>query len=334
LKTIQLGTTDVQVSQIGLGCMIMGTTTPEDEAVQMLDRYVDAGGNFLDTADCYCWWNEQGTLGGHSEALLGRWLQRRGRRDDIILATKGSATVPNQDGVWVDGVPNWDIARTRFAGAGARTLHEAIDGSLQRLGVDYVDLYYVHVDDLNTPLEETLQALADIVAAGKARYIGWSNVTTDRLLRIRELCAQNGWPLPVAIQQQHSYLRPRPDSTNRSIVTDGQLAYLRANRDQTLVAYSPILKGIYDLPADKRAEHWMMSEYASPAAQARLAVLDAVAAEVGATPNQVVTAWLLRSSSPSVVPLIGPRTLDQFDNSMAALDVTLTDEQVARLDAA
>jgi aryl-alcohol dehydrogenase-like predicted oxidoreductase len=333
LKTIQLGTTDVQVSRLALGCMIMGTLTPEPEAVAILDRYVEAGGNFLDTADCYCWWNEQGTLGGHSEALLGRWLRRRGRRDDIILATKGSATVPNQEGVWVDGVPNWDVARTRFAGAGAKTLHESIDGSLQRLGVDYVDLYYVHVDDLNTPLEETLQALADIVAAGKARYIGWSNVTTDRLQRIRELCASNGWPLPVAVQQQHSYLRPRPDSTNRSIVTDEQLAYLRAHRDQTLIAYSPILKGIYD-SAEKQAGHWLMEEYAGPATQARLAVLDAVAAEVGATPNQVVLAWLLRSSAPPVVPLIGPRTLDQFDNAMAALDVTLTDEQVARLDAA
>jgi aryl-alcohol dehydrogenase-like predicted oxidoreductase len=333
LKTIQLGTSDLQVSQLALGCMIMGTVTPEAEAMEMLDRYVDAGGNFLDTADCYSWWNAEGTLGGQSEELLGRWLRRRGRRDDIILATKGSATVPNQEGIWVDGVPNWDLARTRFAGAGADTLREAIDGSLKRLGVDYVDLYYVHVDDLNTPLEETLQALAEIVAAGKARYIGWSNVTTDRLRRIRELCAENGWPLPVAIQQQHTYLRPRPDATSRSLVTDEQLAYLRAHRDQTLVAYSPILKGIYD-SAEKRAGHWLMADYDGPAAQNRLAVLQAVAAEVGATPNQVVLAWLLRSSSPPVVPLIGPRTLDQFDSAMAALDVSLTDEQVARLDAA
>src|SRR5690606_10803517 len=184
VKTIELGTTSTQVSQVALGCMIMGTTTPEPEAVAILDRYVEAGGTFLDTADCYAWWNEEGTLGGHSEELIGRWLRRRGRRDDIFLATKGSGTVPNQEGIWVDGVPNWDLARTRFAGAGAQTLRAAIDGSLKRLGVDHVDLYYVHVDDLATPLEETLEALAGIVAAGKARYLGWSNVSTARLQRI------------------------------------------------------------------------------------------------------------------------------------------------------
>lgn len=331
MKTVELGTT--QVSQLALGCMIMGTTTPEDEAVAMLDRYVEAGGTFLDTADCYAWWNEQGTLGGHSEELLGRWLRRRGRRDDIFLATKGSGQVPNQDGVWVDGVPDWNVARQRFAGAGAQTLRDAIDGSLRRLGVDYVDLYYVHVDDLSTPLEETLEALAGIVKAGKARYIGWSNVTTARLERIRDLCLENGWPLPVAIQQQHSYLRPRPDVTSASVVTDEQLAYLRAHPDQTLVAYSPQLKGIYDDPI-KRAEHWIMADFQGPAAQQRFAVLDAVAAEVGATPNQVVLAWLLQSSSPRVVPLVGPRTLAQFENSLAALDVVLSDEQMARLDQA
>jgi aryl-alcohol dehydrogenase-like predicted oxidoreductase len=331
LKTIELGTTGVPVSQLALGCMIMGTTTPEPEAVAILDRYVEAGGTFLDTADCYCWWNEQGTLGGHSEELLGRWLRRRGRRDDVILATKGSATVPDQEGVWVDGTPNWELARTRFAGAGAETLRAAIDGSLRRLGVDYVDLYYVHVDDLNTPLEQTLAALAEIVAAGKARYIGWSNVSTQRLERIRALCAQHGWPLPVAIQQQHTYLRPKPDVANVSIVDDEQLAYLKAHPDQTLVAYSPLLKGIYDSAA-KRAGHWLMDSYDGPAAEQRLAVLDAVAAEVGATPNQVVLAWLLRASAPTVVPLIGPRTFEQFETALAALDVALTDEQAARLD--
>jgi aryl-alcohol dehydrogenase-like predicted oxidoreductase len=327
----QAGT--AQVSQLALGCMLMGTTTPEDEAVAILDRYVEAGGNFLDTADCYAWWSEQGTLGGHSESLLGRWLRRRGRRDDIFLATKGSAEVPNQDGLWVNGEPNWDLARQRFAGAGAQTLRRAIDNSLRRLGVDHVDLYYVHVDDLATPLEETLEALAGIVKAGKARYLGWSNVTTARLQQIRDLCIANGWPLPIAIQQQHTYLRPRPDVTSASVVTDEQLAYLREHPDQTLVAYSPLLKGVYDDPV-KRAEHWLMADYQGPATQQRLAVLDAVAAELGARPGQVVLAWLLRSCAPQVVPLIGPRTFAQLEDSLAALDLVLSDEQVARLDQA
>jgi aryl-alcohol dehydrogenase-like predicted oxidoreductase len=329
VKAVELGTTGTSASQLALGCMIMGTTTPEPEAVAILDRYVEAGGTFLDTADCYAWWSAPGTLGGQSEELLGRWLRRRGRRDDLILATKGSGVVPDQEGVWVDGVVDWSLARQRYAGAGARTLHEAIDGSLRRLGVDYVDLYYVHVDDLATPLEETLQALAEIVAAGKARFIGWSNVTTQRLSRIRELCAENGWPLPAAIQQQHTYLRPRPDSAGSSIVDDEQLGYLRSHPDQTLVAYSPILKGVYD-DAAKRA--WMMAAYDGPQAQQRLAALASVAEEVRATPNQVVLAWLLRQSSPTLVPLVGPRTLDQLETALAALSVAITDDQVARLD--
>jgi len=156
---------------------------------------------------------------------------------------------------------------------------------------------------------------------------------TDRLERIRALCAENGWPLPVAIQQQHTYLRPRPDVTSASIVDDAQLAYLGAHPDQTLVAYSPILKGIYD-DAAKRSEHWMMADYQGPSAEARLAAVGEVAAEVGASPNQVVLAWLLRQSSPAVVPLVGPRTLDQLETALSALTVSLSDDQVARLDRA
>jgi len=330
MKTVELGQTGLEVSQLALGCMIMGTTTPEPEAVAILDRYVEAGGTFLDTADCYAWWFEQGTLGGHSEELLGRWLARRGRRDDIFLATKGSGMVPDQRGVWTDGVPDWELARTRFAGAGAATLRAAIDASLTRLGTDHVDLYYVHVDDLATPLEETLEALAGIVAAGKVRYLGWSNVSTDRLARIRELCAANGWPLPVAVQQQHTYLRPAA-AAKASIVDDSQLGYLRSHPDQTLVAYSPLLKGIYD-DAAKRSGHWMMADYGGPDTQGRLSVLAEVAREVGATPNQVVLAWLLHQRTPAIVPLVGPRTLDQLETALGAVPVTLTDEQVARLD--
>lgn len=332
MKTVELGRTGEHVSQLALGCMLMGTRTDEATSLQMLDRYADAGGTFLDTADCYCWWERPGDRGGHSEQLLSRWFARSGRRDDVFLATKGSGMLRDLDGMFDGDGVDWSKARQRFVGAGGDTLRHAIDGSLQRLGTDRIDLYYVHVDDESTPLEETLQALADIVAAGKARYIGWSNVRTERLRRIRQLCAENGWPAPVAVQQQHSYLRRRFDQPDVSIVDGGQLSYLREFTDQSLVAYSPILNGIYDDPA-KRSGHHKMAPYEGPDAEAQLAVLAEVAAEVGATPNQVVLAWLLRQSAPPVIPLIGPRTLEQYDAAAAALDVTLTDEQSARLDA-
>lgn len=334
MRTVELGRTGEQVSQLALGCMLMGTLTDEETSYAMLDRYLAAGGTFLDTADCYAWWTGPDRRGGESESLLGRWLARRGRRDDVFLATKGSAVVTDLDAVWAGrSEPDWDLARRTFAGAAAATLRQAIDGSLRRLGTDHVDLYYVHVDDRATPLEETLEALAGIVAAGKARYIGWSNVRTWRLERIRQLADRHGWPAPVALQQQHSYLRPRPGVVNPSIVDVEQLDYLREHDDLTLVAYSPILKGVYDDPA-KRDGHWAMQPYEGPDAQTRLGVLTEVAGEVGVTPNQLVLAWLLAQRNPTMVPLIGPRTFAQYEAALPALDVKLTEEQLSRLSTA
>ena len=333
METIQLGTTGQRISRIALGAMQMGNATNEPDSVHILDRYLEAGGSFLDTADCYEWWARPGSRGGESEELLGRWLSRGGRRDEVFLATKGSALPEHSPDLWAaDGTANWDLARRTFAGAGGDTLRHALDGSLRRLGTDHVDLYYVHVDDRSTPLEETLEALAGLVQAGKIRYLGWSNVRTWRLERIRQLCDRYGWPAPVAVQQQHSYLRARAGNDSASIAGPEQLEYLREHEDLTLVAYSPILKGIYDDPA-KRSGHWAMEAYAGPDADARLAVLAEVAAEAGVTPNQLVLAWLLHSS-PRTVPLVGPRTPEQFEAALAALDVKLDEDQLRRLDAA
>jgi aryl-alcohol dehydrogenase-like predicted oxidoreductase len=330
MRSVELGRTGEQVSQLALGCMLMGTATDEASSFTMLDRYVGAGGNFLDTANCYAWWVGPQYTGGESESLLGRWFARTGRRDEVFLATKGSAWVLNQDEL---RGTSWDWDAVQFEGAGGDTLRRDVDDSLRRLRTDHIDLYYVHVDDRSTPLEETLDALAGIVRAGKVRYIGWSNVRTWRLERIRQLCAQNGWPAPVALQQQHSYLRRRAGLEHNSIVDDEQLDYLRNHDDLTLVAYSPILKGIYDDPA-KRHGHPAMQPYEGPDAEARLAVLGDVAAEVGATPNQVVLAWLLRQGSPRLVSLIGPRTVEQYEAALPALDVKLDCDHLQRLDSA
>ncbi len=314
--------------------MLMGTATDEASSFTILDRYLDAGGSFLDTANCYAWWVGRQYTGGESESLLGRWFAKTGRRDEIFLATKGSGWVLNQEAVWAGrDEPDLPVARTGYEGAGAETLRRAVDDSLRRLGTDHIDLYYVHVDDRSTPLEETLAALDEIVRAGKVRHIGWSNVRTWRLERIRQLCARHGWPAPVALQQQHSYLRRRAGLVHKSIVDDEQMDYLRAQDDLTLVAYSPILKGIYDDPA-KRRGHPAMEPYEGPDAQARLAVLGEVAAELGATPNQTVLSWLLHQDSPCVVPLTGPRTVGQMEAALPALDIKLTADQLERLDAA
>jgi aryl-alcohol dehydrogenase-like predicted oxidoreductase len=334
MQTTELGRTGEAVSALALGAMQMGNATGEEDSIRILDRYRAVGGSFIDTADCYEWWARPGGTGGESESVLGRWMRDRSCRDEIFLATKGSGLPVHAPGLWAaDGTPDWELARRTFSGAGASHLRTALEGSLRRLGTDHVDLYYVHVDDRSTPLDETLAALASFVSEGKVRYLGWSNVATWRLERIRGRCAANGWPLPVAVQQQHSYLRPRPSSDNVSIASAEQLDYLRANPDQTLVAYSPILKGVYDSAA-KRDSHHVMDAYAGPDTDARLSVLSEVADETGATPNQLVLAWLLRQSAPRVIPLIGPRTPEQLEASLPALDVKLTDDQLARLSAA
>nr|WP_221374962.1 aldo/keto reductase [Actinoplanes polyasparticus] len=334
MQTIELGRTGQHVSAMALGAMQMGGATDERDSVHILNRYLEAGGSFIDTANCYEWWRHPGTLGGQSEELLGRWMRDGKRRDQVFLATKGTAVPIFSPELWDDrGQPDWELARRTFEGAGADTLRHALDGSLRRLGTDHIDLYYVHVDDLNTPLEETLEALHGFVRAGKVRHLGWSNVRTWRLERIRQLCERNGWTLPVAVQQQHSYLRPGASADSASIVSFEQLDYLRRHPDQTLVAYSPILKGVYDSAA-KRDGHWLMENYTGPDADARLAVLAEVAGEAGVTPNQLVLAWLLHQDSPPVLPLIGPRTREQFEAALSALDVKLSDDQLRRLNEA
>jgi aryl-alcohol dehydrogenase-like predicted oxidoreductase len=330
METVALGNTGERVSQLALGAMLMGTRTGEADSFEILDRYLGAGGSFVDTANCYAWWPGPGNRGGESEALLGRWFAKRGRRDEVFLATKGSAWVERAEEV--RGAP-WEVVSKEYEGAGGDTLRRAIDHSLRRLGTDHVDLYYVHVDDRSTPIEETLEALDGIVKAGKARHIGWSNVRTWRLERVRQVAERNGWAAPVALQQQHSYLRRRAGLSHASIVDDEQLDFLRANPEVTLVAYSPILKGIYDDP-EKRRGHDMMGAYEGPDAEARLAVLTELAGELGVTPNQLVVAWLLHQTDPAMVTLLGPRTVEQFEAALPALDVKLDADQLSRLDAA
>ncbi|NCT90203.1 aldo/keto reductase [Cellulomonas sp. APG4] len=326
MPTRELGTTGQQVSAIALGAMPMGSLTDEKTSVALLDRFVADGGTFLDTADCYAWWWAHGTNGGQSEELLGRWMADRRNRDDVVLATKGSATLRDPSRSWPapDVEPDWTDARTQFVGASAPVLRRSLEASLRRLGTDHVDLYYVHVDDEATPLEETLEALAAFVEEGKIRWYGWSNVRTERLERIHELCDANGWPAPVALQQQHSYLRPHDGAASVSIVDERQLAHLRARPELTLVAYSPVLKGLYDMAPARRSGHWLLEPYAGGDAERRFAAVEAVARELGVPPTRVVLAWLLAQQDPRVVPILGTSRLDRYEDQVAAVGLELS----------
>lgn len=341
------GDTGIPLAPVALGAMLMGTRTPEAESRRILDHYIGEivpryaatdgtpARGMIDTADCYCWWEVRGDLGGHSEALLGRWLTGTGARGSVYLATKGTATLTDFDGVWTDAAePVWDVARTKYVGASRPVLERSLAGSLARLGVDGVDLYYNHVDDPRTPLDLAVGAFADFMAEGRIGAYGWSNVTTPRVVDIVALARARGWPVPVALQQQHSYLRRRPEVDNDSIVDDRQLDCLRAHPGLQLVAYSPVLKGLYSDHAKRSRDFWMMEPYAGKDAAARLAAVDSVARQTGATGNQVVLAWLRVAETPRVLPLIGARTFDQYLECIESLDLDLSPAHIEQLDAA
>jgi aryl-alcohol dehydrogenase-like predicted oxidoreductase len=334
VKTTELDTSGEQVSALALGAMGMGTRADDATSFATLDAYADDGGGFIDTADGYAWFYAPGTDGGQSEELLGRWLRRTRRRDAVFLATKGAGMVTNPRDLYPAGAQAPDWRKAVFVGAGADTLRTALEGkgSLRRLGVEHIDLYYVHVDDPSTPLEETLGALAAFVAEGKIRHIGWSNVSSERLEEIRAVAQRNGFPQPVAVQQQHSYLDPVA-GRGFPAVDEAQLGYLRSRSDLTLIAYSPLLKGLYDEPAGRRAQLVAESRDAVDPAMKQLAVLDAVAAETRASPGQVVLAWLAARRSPSTIPLIGTTRVDRYRHAAAALDLELSPSQLALLDA-
>ncbi len=335
------------LTPIALGAMVFGALTPEAEARRILDHFIadvtpryrapdgTPARGMIDTADCYMWWGERGSKGGHSESLLGRWLADTGVRDSVYLATKGTAVIDDIDAVWgPDGQADWTAARSHFVGAAPEVLRGSLAASLERLGVDSVDLYYNHVDDRATPLAESVGTFASFVEDGRIGAYGWSNVTTWRLAQIRALAEANGWPQPAALQQQHSYLRRRAGLRHASIVDDEQLDYLQTYPDLQLVAYSPVVKGLYSDPAKRASDYWAMDPYAGEDATARLAAVDEVARATGATGNQVVLAWLMAASGPRVLPLIGPRTWDQYLEGVEALDVELSSEQIAYLNAA
>lgn len=309
MRTVTLGHTDEQVSILCLGTMRFGTSQDEHTSFNLLDQYADAGGMFLDTANMYAHWMPNGE-GGDSESLLGRWMKARGNRDQMFIATKvgfGYSAIPG--------------------GLTPQQIEEECDKSLTRMGIDTIDLYYAHVDDRETPLRETLEAYNRLVEAGKVRHIGASNYLAYRLERAHLLSKQENWVDFCCLQQRYTYLQPRYGMRMgaQEYVSEEILDYVRARGDFTVLAYSVLLSGAYT-----RADRDLHEAYANPDNEARLLTLKAIADETGATPNQVVIAWMLQSDPP-VLPLIAASTAEQMADNIGALEVTLSEDQMAQL---
>ncbi len=314
-----------EVSVLSLGAMRMGTLTDEATSFAILDRYAEAGGTFVDTSNNYAFWVE-GTQGGESERLLGRWRRSRGAAaDGVVVATKLGGR-PN--------VPSSGFTRD-IEGLSAKVVRESAERSRENLGVEKLDLLYAHVQDRGVPLEETVGAFAELVAEGTVGLLGVSNHWAWQVERARALAAAAGLPGYEVLQYHHSYLRQRTDQPSprspdgqEGVLAGDLLSYLRHEPSLVPVAYSPLLSGAYS-----RADKPLGPEFDHPGTRARRAALRAVAEETGATLNQVVLAWLIGGEVP-VVPLVGASSVAQLDESLAAVDLELTEEQRAVLDAA
>lgn len=311
MQTVSLGRSGVEVSALCLGAMFFGTTTDENSSYRLLDQYLDAGGTFIDTANIYAHWVPEGQ-GGESESLLGRWLKSGKNRDKLFIASKVGFNMP--------GVQQ---------GLSAEQIETECNKSLQRMGIDTIDLYYAHVDDRITPLEETMTAFDRLVQAGKVRYIGASNYLAWRLEEAHWISASQGLAEFCCVQQRYTYLRPKYGATfGAQVTTNNDLVdYCRVREDQIrMLAYSVLLGGAYT-----RADRPLPEQYAGPDSNARLAALRDVADELDATPNQIVLAWMLHSD-PVVIPLIAASKPEQLQENLEALNITLSADQMKRLD--
>ncbi len=311
MKKIQLSQTGVEVSCLCLGTLRFGTRKNYEQSARLMDMYVEAGGNFIDTANAYDQWCPQGK-GGESEVTIGRWLRERANRQQLFIATKV--------GFGYQDVPD---------GLAASTIISECEQSLKRLGTDYIDLYYAHHDDPNIPLEETLSAFNKLAQDGKIRFFGASNYLAWRLADADAIAAAKGWASFTCVEQRCTYLRPTPgaDFSPQQIADRNLMTYCDA-RGKTILPYTPLLRGAY-----VRRDRPIPSPYRSPDTDTRLAVLHEVARELGATPNQVVFAWMMHRQPP-LLPVFSARNPEQMQENLGALNIALSAEQMERLDLA
>jgi len=312
----QMGRTGLRVSELCLGAMTFGRESTEEVSLQILDRFIEAGGNFIDTADVYS--------AGTSEEILGRWLKGKSR-DDLVLATK----VRFRTG-----------AGTNDIGLSRKHILAGVENSLRRLGTDYVDIYQIHSWDTLTPLEETLDTLNSLVQAGKVRYLGASNVAGYQLQKAIDLSRANGW-------EPFSCLQPLYNLLDRSI--EWELLPVCRNEGVGVVVWSPLRGGwlsgkyrrgmsappagtrIEDAEREGWSERW--SEYATDRTWNVIDALLEIAEEAGKTPAQVALNWVL--NRPGITaPILGVRTMAHMEDNLGAVGWSLSEEQTARLNLA
>lgn len=307
----KLGRSDISIAPLVFGGNVFGWTADEARSFELLDRFVERGFNAIDTADVYSAW-APGLSGGESETVLGNWLARRGRRDDLVLMTK---------------VGLWEPRK----GLSAANIEAAVEDSLKRLRTDYLDVYFAHLDDADTPLDETLAAFDRLVRAGKVRSIGASNYTPERLQQA----------LGVSQSQdlaRYEILQPLYNLHDRAAF-EAELAAVAQEHELGVVSYfslaSGFLTGKYrgtdDLRGSARAD--FLRDYFSERGQRVLKELLAVADELSARPAQVALAWLLGRPG-LTAPIVSATSLAQLDEVLDSVALSLPETALARLNEA
>jgi aryl-alcohol dehydrogenase-like predicted oxidoreductase len=308
-----LGRTGLRVSEICLGTMTFGEDwgwgASKDESRKILDHFLDAGGNFVDTANLY--------TNGTSEAFLGEFLQ--GRRERVVLATKFTNAMPGTD-------PN-------AAGNHRKSMREALEASLRRLKTDYVDLYWLHIWDFLTPVDEVMRAFDDFVRAGKVLYAGISDAPAWVVSRANTMAELRGWTHFAGLQIEYSLAVRTPER---------DLLPMADALEVAVTAWSPLAGGLLtgkyagdQQQGGGRYDNPMMKGFAAnDERKARIAeTLKSVAQEVGRSPAQVALAWLLhRPYRVPVIPIVGARKLSQVQDNLACVDVRLSGDHLRRLD--
>ena len=309
-----LGRSGLQVSPLAFGGNVFGWTVDEAMSFRLLDAWLDAGFNFVDTADVYSRW-VPGHEGGESETIIGKWLRQTGKRNRVVLATKV-------------GKPMGDDK----VGLSAAYIREAVDASLRRLKTDHIDLYQSHDDDAKTPLEETAGAFAELIKAGKVRAIGASNFTAPRLAEALDVAERTGLP-------RYESLQPLYNLYDRAVF-EAELEPLCLARDVGVINFYALaagfLTGKYRTEADaaKSARGATTTKkYLNARGLRILDALDSVAQRHGVSPGQIAIAWQL--ARPGVTaPIASATSISQLDELAAAVALKLDAESITALDAA
>jgi aryl-alcohol dehydrogenase-like predicted oxidoreductase len=326
---VQVGSSGLFVYRIGLGTMQFGWSVDEPQSFAVLDAYNEAGGNFIDTADCYSSWAaDMGgphNPGGVSEEIIGRWIRKRGHRDDLVIATKVRAAMGEK-------FSDTRATAKQREGLSRRWILQACEDSLRRLGVDHLDLYQAHFLDPLVPVEETMSTFTDLVRQGKVRYLGCSNFSAWRLMQALWVSDRRGFESFVSIQPEYSMLSPTRGDF------EAELAQVCQTYGIGVIPYSPLAGGMLTgkyrrgvTPPDSVRAEENIGNRATEKNWDIIDALIAVAAELNQTPAQVAINWL-RSKPWVSSPIIGANTVAQLSDVLSGLDASLPAEQRDRLD--